>query len=82
MYLVMKTFLIYNSRNYKGVLIERDEGRGAEIYNSRNYKGVLILSATLPLLLIYNSRNYKGVLIRSTDKTRHWSTTVEIIREY
>ena len=34
--------LIYNSRNYKGVLIEFYSDSKDTIYNSRNYKGVLI----------------------------------------
>ena len=33
---------IYNSRNYKGVLIDDEKIDSVIIYNSRNYKGVLI----------------------------------------
>ena len=55
--------VIYNSRNYKGVLIVKALNADGNIYNSRNYKGVLIHAGNSHLSAIYNSRNYKGVLI-------------------
>ena len=35
---------IYNSRNYKGLLIFGENQKPTSIYNSRNYKGLLILN--------------------------------------
>ena len=34
--------VIYNSRNYKGLLIKQGAEWALNIYNSRNYKGLLI----------------------------------------
>ena len=56
-------YFIYNSRNYKGLLIKAYCSGIVYIYNSRNYKGLLILSIKFKIIHIYNSRNYKGLLI-------------------
>ena len=74
--------MIYNSRNYKGVLIQCHQDSPRTIYNSRNYKGVLIWWTYRSRSRIYNSRNYKGVLISKRSLNCGRSTTVEIIREY
>ena len=62
--------LIYNSRNYKGVLISDVAAFVPGIYNSRNYKGVLIMDYIAADEHIYNSRNYKGVLIPEKEGRR------------
>ena len=81
-YISASTCIIYNSRNYKGVLICSGKTETRVIYISRNYKGVLIDTALYIHSRIYNSRNYKGVLIVVAVAGEAVSTTVEIIREY
>ncbi len=73
-------YIIYNSRNYKGLLDNADSIVYRHIYNSRNYKGLLDSINNRSPSLIYNSRNYKGLLDAFSAWITRISTTVEIIR--